>query len=140
MRTFEKVYRERGLTFVARRAGRPAVSRRSAGSRPTSSAICSTTPANGRARASTSAPTATPRPTPPGALYFIAAIDDDGPGLDPQARAAALERGRRLDESRPGSGLGLSIVVDLAPIYGGSLRLEDSPLGGLRATLRLPRL
>ena len=51
-----------------------------------------------------------------------------------------IERGRRLDESRPGSGLGLSIVVDLAAMYSGSLRLEDSPLGGVRATLRLPSL
>lgn len=69
---------------------------------------------------------------------FVAWIDDDGPGLDPPARQAALERGRRLDESRPGSGLGLSIVVDLAAAYGGALTLEASPLGGLRATLRLP--
>ena len=70
--------------------------------------------------------------------FLIAEIDDDGPGLDPKARAEALERGKRLDESRPGSGLGLSIVVDLAAIYGGSLRLDESPLGGLRAILRLP--
>jgi signal transduction histidine kinase len=81
-----------------------------------------------------------PTPDAAGRLYFIARIDDDGPGLDPQARAAALVRGQRLDESRPGSGLGLSIVADLAAIYGGSLRLEESPLGGLRASLRLPRL
>ncbi len=80
-----------------------------------------------------------PNPDAAGRLYFIARIDDDGPGLDSQARAAALERGRRLDESRPGSGLGLSIVVDIASIYRGSLRLEESPLGGLRASLRLPR-
>ena len=69
---------------------------------------------------------------------LIAEIDDDGPGLDKSARAAAVERGKRLDESRPGSGLGLSIVVDLASIYGGSLALDESPLGGLRAILRLP--
>ena len=69
---------------------------------------------------------------------LVAEIDDDGPGLDPSARAEAIERGRRLDESRPGSGLGLSIVVDLAASYGGSLQLEESPLGGLRAVLRLP--
>ena len=75
-----------------------------------------------------------------GRSYFTAIIDDDGPGLDPQAREAALQRGRRLDESRPGSGLGLSIVVDLAGVYSGTLRLEDSPLGGLRACLRLPAL
>ena len=70
--------------------------------------------------------------------FLIAEIDDDGPGLDPGARAAALERGKRLDESRPGSGLGLSIVADLASNYGGSLQLDQSPLGGLRAILRLP--
>jgi signal transduction histidine kinase len=72
------------------------------------------------------------------APFLIATIDDDGPGLDKSARAAAIERGKRLDESRPGSGLGLSIVVDLASIYGGSLELDQSPLGGLRAILRLP--
>jgi signal transduction histidine kinase len=70
--------------------------------------------------------------------FLVAEIDDDGPGLDKGARAAAIERGKRLDESRPGSGLGLSIVVELASIYGGSLELDESPLGGLRASLRLP--
>jgi signal transduction histidine kinase len=72
------------------------------------------------------------------APFLIAEIDDDGPGLDENARSQALERGKRLDESRPGSGLGLAIVVELAAIYGGSLRLDESPLGGLRAILRLP--
>jgi signal transduction histidine kinase len=81
-----------------------------------------------------------PNPDAAGRPYFLTRIDDDGPGLDPAARSAALRRGQRLDESRPGSGLGLSIIVDLAQIYGGSLLLEDSPLGGLRATLRLPTL
>ena len=70
--------------------------------------------------------------------FLVAEIDDDGPGLEPGARAAAIERGKRLDESRPGSGLGLSIVADLAAIYGGSLQLDESPFGGLRAILRLP--
>ena len=73
-----------------------------------------------------------------GGRFLIAEIDDDGPGLDKSARAAALERGKRLDKSRPGSGLGLSIVVELASIYGGSLQLAESPLGGLRAILKLP--
>jgi signal transduction histidine kinase len=72
--------------------------------------------------------------------FLVAEIDDDGPGLEPGARAEALKRGKRLDESRPGSGLGLSIVVDLAASYGGSLQLEQSPLGGLRAVLQLPCL
>lgn len=65
-------------------------------------------------------------------------IADDGPGLPASQRAEALTRGRRLDETKPGSGLGLSIVNDLASIYGGRLTLEDSPIGGLLARLRLP--
>jgi signal transduction histidine kinase len=50
------------------------------------------------------------------------------------------ERGERLDESVPGSGFGLAIVRDIAGLYGGSLDLSASPLGGLRARLRLPRV
>jgi len=69
---------------------------------------------------------------------FRLLIDDDGPGLPEAARAEVLKRGRRLDETKPGSGLGLSIVSDLAALYRGSLRLEAAPLGGLRAVLELP--
>jgi signal transduction histidine kinase len=65
-------------------------------------------------------------------------IDDDGPGLPEEARAEMMKRGRRLDETKPGSGLGLSIVSDLAALYRGTLRLEAAPLGGLRAVLELP--
>ncbi len=65
-------------------------------------------------------------------------IDDDGPGLPEGAMAEVLKRGRRLDETTPGSGLGLSIVVDIAKLYGGGLTLHRSPLGGLRARLELP--
>jgi signal transduction histidine kinase len=67
-------------------------------------------------------------------------VDDDGPGLPEEKRIEATKRGRRLDETKPGSGLGLSIVVDLAGLYGGSFALDDSPLGGLRARLTLPAL
>ena len=70
--------------------------------------------------------------------FFRVTIDDDGPGLAPELRQAALSRGKRLDETKPGSGLGLSIVADLASLYGGALTLEESPNGGLRADLRLP--
>ncbi len=52
---------------------------------------------------------------------------------------AVLKRGVRADESAPGTGLGLAIVGDLAEVYGGSIALDRSPLGGLRATLELPR-
>lgn len=67
-------------------------------------------------------------------------IDDDGPGLPDDAMAEVLKRGRRLDEAMPGSGLGLSIVVDLAKLYGGELTLQRSPLGGLRVRLVLPSI
>ena len=65
-------------------------------------------------------------------------VDDDGPGLSPQQREQVGRRGRRLDEAKPGSGLGLSIVVELASLYGGGLALGTAPIGGLRAELVLP--
>jgi signal transduction histidine kinase len=65
-------------------------------------------------------------------------VDDDGRGLDPAERVQVSRRGQRLDESKPGSGLGLSIVTDLAALYGGGLKLGAAPIGGLRAELRLP--
>ncbi|MCA6126262.1 sensor histidine kinase [Bradyrhizobium sp. WSM 1704] len=65
-------------------------------------------------------------------------VDDDGRGLSEAERAQVSRRGQRLDESKPGSGLGLSIVTDLAGLYGGRLTLEDAPIGGLRAELVLP--
>ena len=55
------------------------------------------------------------------------------PGLTEAERARAVKRGQRLDESKPGSGLGLSIVADLAHLYKGRFELEPSPQGGLRA-------
>jgi len=65
-------------------------------------------------------------------------VDDDGPGLSPAEREQVALRGQRLDESKPGSGLGLSIVVELARLYGGGLTLGTAPIGGLRAELALP--
>jgi signal transduction histidine kinase len=65
-------------------------------------------------------------------------VDDDGPGLSPQQREQVARRGRRLDETKPGSGLGLSIVVELATLYGGGLTLGTAPIGGLRAELIVP--
>jgi signal transduction histidine kinase len=64
-------------------------------------------------------------------------VDDDGPGLDASLRQQVLQRGVRADEAAPGSGLGLSIVRDLAEAYGGSIRLIASPLGGVCAQLSL---
>jgi signal transduction histidine kinase len=65
-------------------------------------------------------------------------VEDDGPGIDPDQRAFVLRRGARLYESRPGSGLGLPIVVDLAELYGGALQLSTAATGGLAAALTLP--
>ncbi|HSD92328.1 MAG TPA: ATP-binding protein [Methyloceanibacter sp.] len=75
---------------------------------------------------------------PDGAARFTVVVDDDGPGLTEAERARAVQRGQRLDETKPGSGLGLSIVADLAHLYKGRLALEPSPEGGLRARLELP--
>ena len=65
-------------------------------------------------------------------------VDDDGRGLSPAEREQVAKRGQRLDETKPGSGLGLSIVVELARLYSGSLVLGEAPTGGLRAELVLP--
>lgn len=70
--------------------------------------------------------------------FFEIVIEDDGPGLTEAQRSEALQRGRRLDETRPGSGLGLSIVTELAALYGGGLTLDRAALGGLRCRVRLP--
>lgn len=69
----------------------------------------------------------------------VMTVDDDGPGLPVEMRPAVLERGVRADQQAPGHGLGLTIVRDLAEVYGGGIALDDSSLGGLRATLTLPR-
>jgi signal transduction histidine kinase len=70
---------------------------------------------------------------------FRLLVEDDGPGLPPDRREEVLRRGARLDETAPGSGLGLSIIDELARAYGSVLTLGDSPLGGLRLTTDLPR-
>ena len=67
-------------------------------------------------------------------------VEDDGPGLEPEDRSRVIERGERLDESVPGSGLGLSIVRDIAKLYGGTVFLEESALGGLKVRLELPAI
>lgn len=65
-------------------------------------------------------------------------VEDDGPGIPPQDRRAALVRGIRLDPERSGTGLGLSVAGDIAAVYGGEIRLDESPLGGLRVVVTWP--
>lgn len=73
-----------------------------------------------------------------GIANLLIKIDDDGPGLTEEEAQKVLRRGVRLDEKTPGSGLGLDIVKELVDVYGGSLQLKRSVLGGLLAELRLP--
>ena len=79
----------------------------------------------------------TARPLSPSRLALT--VEDDGPGLPPEAREAMVARGVRLDENAPGSGLGLSIVDELVRAYRGAMTLTASPLGGLKVELTLPR-
>ena len=72
------------------------------------------------------------------ALFSIR-IEDDGPGISEKHRDEALQRGQRLDETKAGSGLGLSIVQDIASEYGGRIELGKSQFGGLCVTMYLPR-
>ena len=60
------------------------------------------------------------------------------PACPPSMRDHVLQRGVRADEAAPGSGLGLAIVRDLVQLYEGTNTLDASPVGGLRASLRLP--
>lgn len=68
---------------------------------------------------------------------FSILIEDDGPGIPEDKAREALQRGKRLDETKPGTGLGLAIVADLVKEYGGTLRLERSAMGGLKAVVEL---
>jgi two-component system, OmpR family, osmolarity sensor histidine kinase EnvZ len=74
--------------------------------------------------------------------YLTVHVDDDGPGIPPENREDVFRPFLRLDEARnqdhAGSGLGLAIARDIARSHGGEISLDASPLGGLRASVRLP--
>jgi two-component system, OmpR family, osmolarity sensor histidine kinase EnvZ len=74
--------------------------------------------------------------------YLTVTIDDDGPGIPPQMREEVFKPFLRLDDARNqdegGTGLGLAIARDIARSHGGDIMLGDSPMGGLRATVRIP--
>jgi signal transduction histidine kinase len=69
---------------------------------------------------------------------LVLTIEDDGPGIAEEELKTITRRGRKLDERSPGHGHGLGIVEDIANLYGGSLKLGRSEMGGLRAELSLP--
>jgi two-component system osmolarity sensor histidine kinase EnvZ len=74
--------------------------------------------------------------------YLTVTVDDDGPGIPPDLREEVFKPFLRLDDARNqdegGTGLGLAIARDIARSHGGDITLGDSPLGGLRATVRVP--
>jgi two-component system osmolarity sensor histidine kinase EnvZ len=76
--------------------------------------------------------------------FFTIHVDDDGPGIPAELRYDVfrpffrIDAARTQDESTAGTGLGLSIARDIARSHGGEILLADSPLGGLRATVRVP--
>lgn len=65
-------------------------------------------------------------------------ISDDGPGLPPEAHEVVFDIGERWDTQSAGSGLGLAIARDLVTLYGGTISLAQSSLGGLEASICLP--
>jgi len=77
-----------------------------------------------------------------GASGTLITIDDNGTGIPAHLREDAFRPFMRLDEARnqdeSGTGLGLSIAQDIAHLHGGNINLHDSPLGGLRAIVKLP--
>ena len=75
-----------------------------------------------------------------GRSWLMLTVNDDGPGIPAGNRAEALKRGQRLDESKPGSGLGMSIISETASMYGGTIELSDSEWRGLSFNLRLPSI
>ena len=139
-RTFQKIYFERGIEFEVTC---PATLRFRGERQDLEEMLGNLIDNAGKWAASRVSITAAEAPRELGAVspgFLSICVEDDGPGLPAERREEALGRGRRLDETKPGSGLGLSIVADLAKIYGGSLDLSDSLLGGLRASLRLPSI
>ena len=79
-----------------------------------------------------------PDPSAPARQRLRIVVDDDGPGISEADSARVLERGVRADQQVPGHGLGLAMVRDTVDLYGGSLRIERSELGGARISLALP--
>lgn len=137
IRAFEKIYHDKHLDFAAEIQ----TSLRFRGEKQDLEEMIGNLVDNAGKWAGTQVLITVQRDEPRAAMPMVSiTVDDDGPGLPEEARKEATKRGRRLDETKPGSGLGLSIVVDLAVLYGGTFTLEDSPLGGLRARLVLPAL
>jgi signal transduction histidine kinase len=132
-RTFDKIYRERCLAIVVKGAGEL----RFRGERQDLEEMAGNLIDNACKWAASRVEVTAEMVVRDGRPMLRILVEDDGPGLPELARAEAVKRGRRLDETKPGSGLGLSIVADLAGHYHGRLELGVSALGGVRAELEL---
>jgi len=132
-RTMEKIHHERAIAIETRVAD----GIRFRGERPDLEEMIGNLVDNGCKWAQTRV-TVDAALDPANAQQLRIIVDDDGRGLSATERDQVAKRGLRLDETKPGSGLGLSIVTELAALYGGSLLLGAAPGGGLRAELILP--
>ena len=77
-----------------------------------------------------------PDPTPGGRQELDLIIEDDGRGIGPEKIDAVLQRGKRMDQTVPGHGIGLSIANEIVTLYGGRLDIGSSELGGARVHVR----
>jgi two-component system osmolarity sensor histidine kinase EnvZ len=77
-----------------------------------------------------------------GDMWLTVMIDDNGPGVPEELRESVFKPFYRVDDARNqdrgGTGLGLAIARDVVRSHGGDISLSESPLGGLRATVRMP--
>jgi len=133
-RTMEKIHRDKGIAVEVEADAQA----RFRGERPDLEEMIGNLVDNACKWAEAQVAIAVTREADPDAPTIRIVVDDDGRGLSAADREQVIKRGQRLDETKPGSGLGLSIVVELARLYGGSLTLGEAPSGGLRAELVLP--
>ena len=136
-RTMEKIHRDRGIAIEVHADEAGALPRRAAGSRgddrqPGGQCLQVGVVAGGDRSCARAAGSGAARPA------CASWSTTTGAGCRRPSASRWRQRGRRLDETKPGSGLGLSIVAELAGLYGGGLTLGAAPLGGLRAELVLP--
>ena len=129
-RTMEKIHRDRGVAIEVRADARGALSRRAAGSggddRQPGRQCLQVGVVAGGDRGGARAPRCRRAPTRSCASWSTTT----GAGCRRRSASRSRKRGRRLDETKPGSGLGLSIVVELAALYGGELKLGTAPTRG----------
>jgi two-component system sensor histidine kinase PhoQ len=67
---------------------------------------------------------------------FVLTVEDDGAGIPEAERETVMRRGKRLDEQQSGQGIGLSVVNELVDLYGGTISINNSSLGGAQVTIR----